>query len=471
MKSFSQPVAADAAHARSLRRRLVLVLGAVIATLVILMTTATIIAARSLDGAALERALYYVGAGGLVGMVILAVVIDRVLDRRLTAPLSAVAAAAEAVAKGDLTVRLTRNDSNDQVGRLSRAVSQMISELTDLAGALGGTAYETASMATEITASAEEMAASAGEIATTASDLSQQASTMASAVQALTESSGELVTIATSLQSGARDGVERNLKLRTLATENRARLDESARALELLGGEVEGSARAVAELARASGEIRSFVTLVQKLARQSKLLALNAAMEAARAGDQGEGFAVVASEVRRLSTMSSDAAERTEQIVAEVLKGVETTRLSSGRSVETVRAVRSATEQGSLSFGLIEGAVEELDAWTSAISGTATAASALVGEVNARLGALSHGVESIAAAMEEVAASSQQQSASTEEIAAAASTLTNAGDRLTKLATRLKTGEQPQHRRDSRPAPTPAPAPHALRPTGRPVVA
>jgi methyl-accepting chemotaxis protein len=72
-------------------------------------------------------------------------------------------------------------------------------------------------------------------------------------------------------------------------------------------------------LSAASEEIRGFVLLVRKMARQSKLLALNAAMEAARAGEQGSGFAVVASEVRRLARSSQDGADRTEALVKEVL--------------------------------------------------------------------------------------------------------------------------------------------------------
>jgi methyl-accepting chemotaxis protein len=222
----------------------------------------------------------------------------------------------------------------------------MIAELRRLASAMGDSARETASMSAEITAGTEEMAASAGEIAHTASDLSQQSSAMALSIHALSGSSNELLRLATELREGGRDGVQRNNQLRALALESRARLDESAHALESLSTDVQESATAIDNLATASLEVRTFVALVQKLARQSKLLALNAAMEAARAGEQGEGFAVVASEVRRLSAMSSEAAQRTERVVGEVLKGIDISRASSERSVATVRAVREATEHG-----------------------------------------------------------------------------------------------------------------------------
>jgi len=392
-------------------------------------------------------------SGGLMMLaVILACLlyISRFIERRITGPAQELAVAAEAVAAGDLSKNVNGMGGDDEVGRLARAVAAMIAELRRLAGALNESASETTSMTAEITGSSEEMAASAGQIAHTASDLSQQANLMAETIQTLARSSEHLVTVASELDSGAHEAVDRNEQLRALALENRARLDESSRSLTTLSGDVEASAASIEQLAQASEEVRSFVTLVQKLARQSKLLALNAAMEAARAGEHGHGFAVVAEEVRRLAAMSSDAAERTENVVSGVLRGIAQSRASSERTVDTVRAVRGATEEGSRSFGHIEKAVAEADGWTSSIQRASTAASGLVQEMRSKLDSLAAGTDSFAAAMEEVAASSEEQSASTEQIAAAASTLSGAADRLSRLVANLRlddsqrTGEHAQ---------------------------
>src|SRR6476620_6130940 len=244
--------------------------------------------------------------------------------------------------------------------------------------------------------------------------------------------------MASELDAGAHDGVNRNARLRALALENRKRLDDSSKSLATLSSDAEASAAAIEQLAQASEEVRTFVTLVQKLARQSKLLALNAAMEAARAGEHGHGFAVVAEEVRRLAAMSSDAAERTELVVGRVLHGISQSRTSSERTGDTVRAVRDATEQGSRSFGQIEHAVAEADDWTSSIERAAGSTNALSQELRASLDTLASGTESFAAAMEEVAAPSQEQSASTEQIAAAAGTLAVAAERLGKWVANLR---------------------------------
>ena len=240
----------------------------------------------------------------VVGLMVLVLAslffVSRFIERRITGPAARLARVAQAVADGDLSKEVPDTGTDDEIGRLTHAIGGMIGELRRLAAALNETTDETSKMTAEITASSEEMAASAGQIAHTAADLSHQSNVMAETIQVLSQSSEELVSAAGDLDAGAREGTERNAQLRSLAAANRARLDESSHALESLSTDAEASAAAIEQLAEASEEIRTFVTLVQKLARQSKLLALNAAMEAARAGDHGHGFAVVAEEVRRL---------------------------------------------------------------------------------------------------------------------------------------------------------------------------
>ena len=370
-------------------------------------------------------------------------VVSRSIEHRITAPAAALAELAEAVAAGDLSRRISHTDTEDEIGRLSRAVAAMVAELRRLAGALSSSAQETSAMSAEITAGTEEMAASAGEIAHTASELSQQSTGMAQSILSLSSSAEELVRFAGELRDGAHEGVERNRQLRGLSLESRSKLDESSRALELLAKDVGASASAIEGLASASLEVRSFVTLVQKLARQSKLLALNAAMEAARAGEHGQGFAVVASEVRRLAAMSSEAAQRTEQVMGGVLRGIDDSRASSERSVKAVRQVLDATEHGVRSFVSVAEAVETNEAWTTSIERAATAANTLVAEITKRLTQLSTGTESFAAAMQQVAASSEEQSASTQQIAAAAAALSHAAENLSQLVANLRLDSAP----------------------------
>ncbi len=388
-----------------------------------------------------RRALGVLVAFLFLIMVGIGFTVDRLVNRRIRQPAKELAALAEAVAGGDLTVRVGSVRSTDEIERLARALATMVGELARLARVLNESSGDTATMSAQITASSEQMAGSAAQIAETAGDLSKQSEQMAESVQALAASSERLGPLVERLNAGAHEGVARNARLRELALENRRLMDDSSAALATLTGDVTATAGAVRALVDASQEIRTFLGLVQSLARHSKLLALNAAMEAARAGDQGEGFSVVAAEVRRLSAMSSDAAERTQRVVTDVLAGVERSSENMERMAITARDVRRATEQGSASFAQLETSVAELETWTSSVERTAAGTDALVRDMGQRLTTIARGTESIAAAMQQVAAASEQQSASTEEIAAAAAAMAHAAERLSTLVANLRTGE------------------------------
>jgi methyl-accepting chemotaxis protein len=381
--------------------------------------------------------------GMLLILVLLSLVaVSNLIGRRVSEPAAVLAAVTERVASGDLAVHISDTDGHDELGRLSRATDAMIGELRRLVSAIRDAAKESAAMAAEITAGSEEMSAAASQMATTSNDLSQQSAEMAQTIQHAAGDATGLLAITARLSDGAREGVVRNTQLRALARENRERLDESARTLETLSGDAQTTAAAAESLAAASEEIRSFVTLVRKMARQSKLLALNAAMEAARAGERGTGFTVVASEIRKLARGAAEAADRTEHTVNDVLARVLDSLESSRRTAQTVASVEQSTRAAVQSFAEVERAVLEAEAWTTGIERSASDAATLVQETTTRLDSLARGTESFAAAMQEVAASAEEQSASVEEIAAAASALAMASRDLWALVATFRLDEQ-----------------------------
>ena len=346
---------------------------------------------------------------------------------------------AESVAGGDLTRLPSAAGQGGQLGRLARAMGSMTHALRQLSALLTTTSAETSQLSTEITNGTEHMAHAASAIAGTASTLSQQAQGMARSIQHLAAEASRLTNAAHIVTDGTRDGIARNARLRALAAENHERLDESARQLEQLASDVRESARATESLAQATDQVREFVTLVQKIARQSKLLALNAAMEAARAGTHGEGFAVVATEVRRLAATAATAAEQTAKLMNDVRGNMETARVTSARTLAAVEAVHSATAAGRTSFTQVEAAVGEAEHWTTEIASSASAGSSLAAEITRELGSLTAGTQAFANAMQDVAAASEEQSASTEEIAAASAHLLQAAERVAQASRAFRT--------------------------------
>ncbi|MBA3853669.1 MAG: hypothetical protein C0503_04585 [Gemmatimonas sp.] len=353
--------------------------------------------------------------------------------------LGGLADVAEAIAAGDLTRTPEAASAGGQLGRLGRAMVQMTGTLRQLAGLIRENAAATATRATEITASTEHMAQAASGIAETASTLSDEAAQMAETIRLLNADAARLALLAGNVASGASDGLARNEKLKALASENSGILDESARRLDELALDVQDGAKATEALATASDEIRAFVALVQKIARQSKLLALNAAMEAARAGEHGEGFTVVATEVRRLAQSTAEAAEQTDELMKSLIAQMEAAGATGVRARSAVEAVRAATARGRQAFSQVERAVGDGEQWVGSMANSAGAGQSLASEITAKLTSLSQGTQAFADSMQDVAAASEEQSASTQEIAAAANSLVRAADGVAATAGRFKT--------------------------------
>lgn len=381
---------------------------------------------------------YVIALAAAVGIAASSMIIRFVVSPLVGDQVRKLADVAEAIASGDLTRLPDAGTEGGQLGRLALAMSTMTEELRLLAQLLRDNASETVRRSTEITGGTEHMAQAASGIAETASGLSLQSTEMADTIRLLAGDANRLNSLAGNISSGAKDGIERNQRLKLLASENHELLEESATRLDALATDVRDSARSSDALAAASDQIRGFVALVQKIARQSKLLALNAAMEAARAGEQGEGFTVVANEVRRLAQSSAEAAEHTDQLMQELISQMEAARESSARSLATVEAVRGATARGRQAFTQVELAVDESDQWAASLAATASAGNILAAEITEKLGSLSSGTHSFANAMQDVAAASQEQSASTEQIAAAANALVQAADKVSAGADKLR---------------------------------
>ncbi len=365
------------------------------------------------------------------------------IERQVSQPVAELARVSEAVASGELSAPFTPSRVNSEVGRLSRATSGMIVALRRLAGTMRASARDTTTLSAQITAASESVAMAAQQTASTSSALSKESSQMAKTIKEIADDAAKLEEISASLRSRAQENLRREKRLRTLAQENRARLDESSRALELLTTDASASAESIEALAIAVDEIRAFLTLVQKISRQSKLLALNAAMEAARAGEQGEGFGIVADEVRRLAADSAEAAERTDLLARAMLERVGRSRESAARTLGTLQTVNDATHHGRQSFMQVEQGVIEAEKWSASIEVAVEESNRLVVDMTHRLDNLSIGTEGFASAMHQVASASEEQSDSIDEIAGAANSLSSAARRVAQLVGTFKLGDTP----------------------------
>jgi len=251
----------------------------------------------------------------------------------------------------------------------------------------------------------------------------------------------KLVEISGNLREASQEGLRRDQALRQLARENRARLERTASSLQSLGSDALQSAEGIDAMSAAVDEIGAFLVLVEKIARQSKLLALNAAMEAARAGEHGHGFAVVANEVRRLASSSANAAQRTTSLVQEMLDSVTQSREATSRTVATVEQVLEATRAGRQSLARVEEGTVEGEDLSGRIEKAVRDSNELISTMTQRLSSISFGTTAFSRAIHDVAVSDEQRSRHFADLAAVAHAMSDASARISDLVGTFKLGD------------------------------
>lgn len=288
------------------------------------------------------------GAGLIVGaaFVLGSIVLASLVIPAMSEDTGDLTASLDALASGDLTRTAMSSGATEGHDRVAAAVNGALSRLRFVLGEARSAGRDAAATAQELSAHGAAVASAAQRTLESASSAAQHGQTVAESVRSAHEDGRQLREVSSRLAAAVQSQEGREARLRDLTRDSVERLASSVQSLGQLAENLRTGADETESLAAASEEIRTFVTLVRKMARQSKLLALNAAMEAARAGEQGSGFAVVAGEVRRLARSSSEAADRTDALVNDVLQRVERMRDTSEVAVRSVLGVRDAAGEG-----------------------------------------------------------------------------------------------------------------------------
>jgi methyl-accepting chemotaxis protein len=298
------------------------------------------------DSTTLRR--YTIGAT-LLALVLLAMLIYVAARFWITRPLNRAVAATSSLARGDLTAHVELS-GNDEVGELLSAIAEVNHSLSAIVTQVHATAHQVSREASQLSSSAEKVVQGSHAQADAAQDA-------ASAVEENNASLSACAEQAQEVRGLFSDSLDHT-------AQGNAALGEMVAELQHAGVSVQEIAATVTELIRSSGIITDMTRQVKEIADQTNLLALNAAIEAARAGEQGRGFAVVADEVRKLAEKSAHAAAEIDGVTATI----------GARSA----AVSNAIDNGQAALGscqtLVTNIVALLDKAASASTDAAQAA-------------------------------------------------------------------------------------------------
>ncbi|PVZ35131.1 methyl-accepting chemotaxis protein [Pseudomonas sp. CC120222-01a] len=314
-----------------------------------------------------------------------------VITRQITRPLRDTLQAVERIAGGDLThdLRVTRRD---EIGVLQQGIARMGTTLRELISGIHDGVTQIASAAEELSAVTEQTSAGANSQKVETDQVATAMHEMAATVQEVARNAEQASHAATGADDEARAG-------------DRV-VGEAISQIERLAEEVHRSTEAMNLLQQESQKIGSVMDVIKSVAEQTNLLALNAAIEAARAGEAGRGFAVVADEVRGLAQRTQKSTEEIEELVASLQHGTQqVANAMQGSRTLTDSSVELARKAGA-SLENITGTVSSIQSMNQQIAAAAEQQSAVAEEISRSILNVRDVSEQTAAASDETAASS-----------------------------------------------------------------
>lgn len=280
---------------------------------------------------------------------------------------------AKRLGDGDLTATI-RQRSSDEIGQLFGAMRKVLDGFMEIVNRLNG-------LSASLTDNSYDLTATTGELTSGACDQAQQAATVAKALMQMNET---VLDVAKSAQLAA-DASEKTSRH---AEEGSNVVAEAVREMDVIVADVQMSAGAIGQLDRSSQQIAEIVSTIEDIADQTNLLALNAAIEAARAGEQGRGFAVVADEVRALAERTTKATKEIDKMIREIhsntakavasmsesekevgagMQRVQDAKEALGQivqaaatSMEIIQRIATATEEQSSTVANVSGSIEHI---------------------------------------------------------------------------------------------------------------
>lgn len=335
---------------------------------------------------------------------------EKQANEKLQTKIAEYAAFTEKIGSGNLTIRLQTDSDSSIIGKLGIALNNMVERLSELstqikegATILSSVAAEILSSTVQTASSIQETASSVSETTTTVEEVKQTAHLSSQKAKHVMESSQRAVEVS---QSG------------------RKSVEESITMMNKIREQIESVAESIIKLSEQSQAIGEIISTVNDLADQSNLLAVNAAIEAAKAGEQGKGFTVVAQEVKSLSEQSKQATAQVRAILSDLQKAMSSAVLATEQGTKSVEAgVRQSADAG-----------ESIRILAESIMEAAQAATQIAASSQQQLA----GIDQIAQAMENIKHSSTQNVAGTQQAETAVKNLHELGKKLKDLVEQYK---------------------------------
>ena len=351
---------------------------------------------------------------------------------KIAKPLKIMANSVQRISQGDLTIDDISVKSKDELGTLANAFNEMKQSIRSLIRDSSETANDLSAIAEELTASTSHVAASSNTVArnvetiATGTRVSSTVSNEATLAMVETTEGIQQIADATNAVLGKAQ------QTKDTADAGQLTIEHAKQQMNIIYDTSKQTTALISSLSNQSVEIQSITKVITDITDQTNLLALNAAIEAARAGEHGKGFAVVADEVRKLAVQSKDSANLIVQLTTDILQETKNVEASVTQGLTSVEEGVNIIAQAGSSFTNIVEAIEDMKeqistvtAITQEMTATAEEVTASIHEVDGHVGVTAEGTEEISQQIVEQVASIQEINKISENLSEKAVELTN----------------------------------------------
>jgi methyl-accepting chemotaxis protein len=384
-----------------------------------------------------NEVLYLVLVIGAIA-VILGVAIAYYFSTRFTKPILLVAKNLNQVAEGDFTVEEVQIKSKDEVGELAKDFNNMVKNMKHLIREVNASSQQVAISSKDLKESAEQTSKATEQITVAIQESASGAEEQQIALQKTTNSLEEISIGMQRIAENTSTISETSADTAETAKIGGIAVQKTVQQMNLISSSVHESDAVIRLLDQRTKEIEEMLNVITDISAQTNLLALNAAIEAARAGEHGRGFAVVADEVRKLADQSNQSSGQISKLIEEIHKDMAQTIQTMGKvKGEVVSGIEIANETEKRFNGILTSTsqisqqIEELASVTQQIS-------ASVQEISASGENVASIAQQASASSQSIAASAEEQLASMEEVTALSTTLSKMSEELEKLTVKFK---------------------------------
>ncbi|PLR99051.1 methyl-accepting chemotaxis protein [Bacillus sp. T33-2] len=370
--------------------------------------------------------------------IIIGLIVILFFSTRLVNPIIVIGKGLNKVAQGDLTIEHINIKTKDEVGQLAKDFVNMKEQMTQLILQVKTSAEQVAASSEELTASSQETSRATEEIT---QSIQKVAAGSEQSTENLEDSSKSLEEVSAGIQMIAENSssiAESGLHTTELAKQGGHFVEETVNQINLINKSVNETGEVIRLLDRRSQEIGDITNVISDIANQTNLLALNAAIEAARAGEHGKGFAVVADEVRKLAEQSQLSSTQISNLIKEIQKDMNLSNDSMEQVKKDVQGGLGIIGKTQHNFEEILSSMENMSGKIDEMAATAQQMSAGAQEVSATVTGITAISKQSSMASQGVAAATEEQLASMEEISASANHLSEMASHLQEIVGEFK---------------------------------